>query len=72
MKLSYTKITKNTVKFFYEDEKNGYGEFYIKFRDIQDINGEAVVEHKDFDYSQALLKGLVDSLVKPAKKYKEE
>lgn len=71
MKLRYTKISKDVIKFFYEDEKNGYGEFYVRFKDLDKVSGEAELEHKDFDYSQSLLKGMVEALARPAPNYEE-
>jgi len=67
MNLTYTKLTADTYKFFYQDEKNGYGEFYIRFGPGM----KASLDMKDWDYSQSLIKGLAEALIKPAPNYEE-
>ena len=53
MQLQYTKITKTTYKFFYEDG-TAYGEFYM------DINPDntATIEMKDPTYGKSLIDGM--------------
>lgn len=58
MKLTYTKISKNIFKFFYQENKR-YGEFYIRL----EKNGEASLEMKDPDYGHDLIIGLVGELM---------
>lgn len=58
MKLTWTKITPHTYKFFYDGY--GYGEFYL------DINDDktAMLSMKDPDYGKALIDGFYAALVK--------
>jgi len=49
MKLTYCKISKNILKFFYQEGEN-YGEFYINLYE----NGEAEVVKKHSDYDETL------------------
>lgn len=59
MQLQYTKITKDSYKFFYEDG-TAYGEFYM---DILP-DGTATLHMKDPEYGKSLMDGLYQALVK--------
>lgn len=61
MKLKYTKISPNKIKFFYEKGEL-YGEFYINFKDLTKSSGEAKLLRKSEDYAYALLDGLFEEL----------
>lgn len=58
MELLYTKITKNTYKFFYEDG-DAYGEFYMDIKP----DGTAMLYRKDPGYGKDLMDAIGGALV---------
>ena len=71
MNLTYTKISDNLIKLFYQDGDK-YGEFYLRFKrltrnlnhmdDPLGVSGEAILEAKDRDYAPSLINALAHEL----------
>lgn len=63
MKLAFTKISRDCIKVFY-DEDGQYGEFYINFITNPDrVNGYIELRYKDLNYADALMDGFSRTMV---------
>lgn len=72
IKLNYTKISKNLVKFFYEGKDGAYGEFYIRFDDLTRAYGHCTLEPKDIDYSLDLIEAFVSMFAADQRRWRKE
>lgn len=67
MKLTYTKISKEITKYFYQDGDK-YGEFYIRIGK----DHTATLEMKDPDYGLDLIQALAKELMPTGKVSKKQ
>lgn len=59
LSLTYTKISKEVIKLFYEPDEGGYGEIYLRLNP----DGTAEFQLKDKEYTPAFAFGILKMLM---------